>query len=153
MPSIKTKNLNEKIAEASAQAKENPYLHKILEDEELRDNALAALASVRSAFDRASDKGWDNKADLIHDKKLRKELKKAADGLKQTKEDITAAGGKSAKKRHPLRKLVAIAIIGGVIAVVVNEDIRKTVLDTLFGAEEEFEYTSTTAGSSTNGSS
>ena len=31
------------------------------------------------------------------------------------------------------------------VALVLSEDARKTVLDTLFGAEEEFEYTSTTS--------
>jgi hypothetical protein len=50
---------------------------------------------------------------------------------------------------------VAVAVIGGIIAIVVSEDARKAVLDTLFGAEEEFEYTSTTSApaSSTNGAS
>jgi hypothetical protein len=42
-----------------------------------------------------------------------------------------------------------LAIIGGVVALVVSEGARKAVLDALFGAEEEFEYTST---SSINGS-
>ena len=31
------------------------------------------------------------------------------------------------------------------IAIVLSEDARKTVLDALFGAEEEFEYTSNTS--------
>ena len=31
------------------------------------------------------------------------------------------------------------------IALAVSEDLRKKVLDALFGAEEEFEYTSTTS--------
>jgi hypothetical protein len=34
---------------------------------------------------------------------------------------------------------------------VISEDLRKQVLDALFGAEEEFEYTSTTSASSANG--
>jgi hypothetical protein len=55
-----------------------------------------------------------------------------------------------------MRKLLVIGVIGAVVAIVASEDVRKTVLDTLFGAEEEFEYTSSTtasAGSSTNGTS
>ena len=42
-----------------------------------------------------------------------------------------------------LGRIVLLAIVGAVVALVVSEDARKAVLDTLFGAEEEFEYTST----------
>ena len=44
-----------------------------------------------------------------------------------------------------LRKLFKLAIAGAVVAVLLNEDLRRQVLDTLFGAEEEFEYVSTTS--------
>ena len=157
MPSIKTKKINEKISEAADQAKhakENPYLNKIVEDKELRENAVAALQSVKSAFDRAQEKGFDKPADLVNDKQLRKELKDAAKGFKQTKNEIKSAA-EPKKKRHPLRKLLVVGVIGAVVAIVVSEDARKAVLDTLFGAEEEFEYTSTTssAPTSTNGAS
>jgi len=149
---LKTKKLNDTISAAADQAKENPYLNKIIEDKELRDNAVAALQSVKSAFDQAKATGFDNPAELVQDKKIKKDLKKAAETLKTTSDDIQSAGK---KKRHPLRKLFAIAVIGGIVAIVVSEDARKAVLDTLFGAEEEFEYTSTTSApaSSTNGAS
>jgi CHASE3 domain sensor protein len=149
---IKTKKLNDKVSAVTDQAKENPYLNKIIEDKELRDNAVAALQSVKSAFDKAKETGFDNPAELVKDPKIKKDLKKAADTLKTTSDDIQAAGK---KKRHPLRKLLAVAVIGGIVAIVVSEDARKAVLDTLFGAEEEFEYTSTTSApaSSTNGAS
>jgi CHASE3 domain sensor protein len=152
MAATKTKKLNDKISEAADQAKENPYLNKIIEDKELRENAVAALQSVKSAFDQAKEKGFDNPAEIVQDEKIKKQLKKAAGTLKETGDEIASAGK---KKRHPLRKLVAIAVIGGIIAIVVSEDARKAVLDTLFGAEEEFEYTSTTSApaSSTNGAS
>ena len=38
-----------------------------------------------------------------------------------------------------------LAIIGGIAALILSEGARKAVLDRVFGAEEEFEYTSTTA--------
>lgn len=149
---LKTKKLNDTISAAADQAKENPYLNKIIEDKELRDNAVAALQSVKSAFDQAKATGFDNPAELVQDKKIKKDLKKAAETLKTTSDDIQSAGK---KKRHPLRKVIALAVIGGIVAIVVSEDARKAVLDTLFGAEEEFEYTSTTSApaSSTNGAS
>ena len=47
------------------------------------------------------------------------------------------------RRRGKLGRIVLLAIVGAVVALVVSEDARKTVLDALFGAEEEFEYTST----------
>ena len=38
-----------------------------------------------------------------------------------------------------------LVIIGAVVMLAVNEGARKALLDKLFGAEEEFEYTSTTS--------
>ena len=38
-----------------------------------------------------------------------------------------------------------LGVVGAGVALAVSEDLRKKVLDALFGAEEEFEYTSTTA--------
>ncbi len=37
-----------------------------------------------------------------------------------------------------------IALLGAALAIALSEDLRKAVLDRLFGAEEEFEYSSTT---------
>jgi hypothetical protein len=140
------RNIND-LFEAGKNAKENAYIQRLIQDEDLRNNAIAALQSARSAFDRANDKNWD-KNKLARDKKLRKDLQSAALGLKSTRDELLE-GPK--KKRHPIRKLLVIAIIGGTIALVASPDIRKKVLDALFGAEEEFEYKSSTT--STNGAS
>jgi hypothetical protein len=40
-----------------------------------------------------------------------------------------------------------LAVVGAVAALALSEGLRKKVLDALFGAEEEFEYTSTTTPS------
>jgi hypothetical protein len=158
-------NINDKIFEAAESARKNPYVQKLIEDDQLRDNAIAALTSARKAFDRASKKGWDK--ELAKDKKLRHEVEEALSSIKDTRAGLIDAPKKAKKqkpkqkqqqpkhaakprKRHSLRKLIFIAMIGGVIAIAVNEDVRKQVLDTLFGAEEEFQYSSTT---NANGSS
>jgi hypothetical protein len=44
-----------------------------------------------------------------------------------------------------LRKVVPLLLVGGVV-VAVNERLRNRLLDLLFGAEEEFDYTPTTSG-------
>ena len=40
---------------------------------------------------------------------------------------------------------ILLAIVGGGLAIALSEDVRNKVLDLLFGKEEEFDYTSTTA--------
>jgi hypothetical protein len=43
-----------------------------------------------------------------------------------------------------LGKLVFLLLLGGVLALILSKDLRSKVLDMLFGAEEEFDYSSTT---------
>jgi hypothetical protein len=62
-------------------------------------------------------------------------------------------GGKKKKKRRGLGRLLLVALVGGGLALALSEDLRKKVLDALFGAEEEFEYTATTTPGSTASSS
>jgi hypothetical protein len=45
-------------------------------------------------------------------------------------------------------KKLLLLLVGAGAALALSEGLRKKVLDTLFGAEEEFEYTSTTTPSS-----
>ncbi|MFY9488686.1 MAG: hypothetical protein WAP35_08340 [Solirubrobacterales bacterium] len=136
--------INHKLFEAGQNAKGNPYIQRLIEDKELRDNAVTALKSARKAFDRASSKGWDTN-DLAKDKKLRRELEDAIKGVKQARESLI----EPPKKRGFAKKLIVLGVIAAVGAIATNEGLRKKVLDTLFGAEEEFQYSSTT---STNGS-
>lgn len=148
-------DINDKLFEAAERARSNPYIQKLIEDEQLRDNAVSALRAARSAFERANKKGWDK--ELAKDKKLRREVEDALAGIKVTRAGLIEAPERAkkkakAKKRRPLRKLVFIAVIGALIAVLVSEDARKQLLDALFGPEEEFQYDSTTT-SNANGSS
>jgi hypothetical protein len=41
-------------------------------------------------------------------------------------------------------RLLKVALLGGVVALLVNDDLRNQLLDALFGAEEEFDYSSVT---------
>ena len=45
-------------------------------------------------------------------------------------------------------RVLLLGIVGAGVALALSEGLRKKVLDALFGAEEEFDYTSTTAPSS-----
>jgi hypothetical protein len=52
-------------------------------------------------------------------------------------------GGKRRATKHRGR-LLKIAVLGGAVALLVSEDLRNQLLDALFGAEEEFDYSSLT---------
>ena len=126
-------------------ARENPYVQRLIEDEELRDSLKKAFDAARHAYSRASGNGGAVKA-VTSDKKVQKDLRVAAESLRDASEALRAP---RKKRKGKLGRLVLLALVGAGLALIFSEDARKTVLDALFGAEEEFEYTST---SSINGS-
>ena len=128
---------------AGVAAKNNQYLQRLVGDADLRDDLRTAFESSRRAYNRANGKG---PAKALDDKKVQKDLKKAASSLQSAASALRDEPKK--RKRRGLGSLLGIAIVGGIVALVVSEDLRKKVLDALFGAEEEFEYSSTTTPSS-----
>ena len=124
---------------AGKAARNNPYVNQLIEDDELRDNLRTAFESARKAYGRINGKG-PVKA-LTEDKKVQKELREAATSLRDAAD--TLRGAKKRKSRGG-RKLVLL-LVGAGLALALSEGLRKKVLDALFGAEEEFEYTSTTS--------
>jgi hypothetical protein len=123
---------------AARSAGSNPYVRRLVEDDELRDNIMKAFEAARDAYGRmANGKGAADT--LIDDKKVHKNLKVAAENLRDASERLR---GKQRKRRWG--RLVLIGLAGAALAIILSEDLRKAVLDKLFGAEEEFEYTSTT---------
>jgi hypothetical protein len=129
--------------EAAASAGSNPYLRRLVEDEELRHSLRDAIDAARDAYGRLSNGKGPARA-LVEDKKVHRDLRTASESLREAAERL-----RSKPKRRPFRKLVMVAILGGALALVLSEDLRKQVLDRLFGAEEEFEYTSTTSAPAT----
>ena len=123
---------------AGKAVRSNPYVQRVMDDPELRENLRSAFDSARKAYERMNGKG-PVKA-VMEDKKTQKELKYAAASLKD------AADGLRGQKKKKSRKgrLFLLAIVGAGVALVVSEDLRKKVLDALFGKEEEFEYTAST---------
>ena len=124
---------------AGQAARSNPYVNQLIEDGELRDNLRTAYESARKAYGRNNGKG-PVKA-LTEDKKVQKELREAASSLRDAAETLR---GSTKRKRRGGRKLLLV-VVGAGLALALSEGLRKKLLDALFGAEEEFEYTSTTA--------
>jgi len=137
----------ERARSAAQSASNNEYVRRLIEDDELRDSIRTAYDSARNAYGRVSgDKKPAKK--LMDDKKVHRELREAAENLREASDRLRGRE----KKSSGIGKLLVIAVAGAALALVLSEDLRKTVLDKLFGAEEEFEYTSTTVpGANVNG--
>ena len=137
--SKRAKESARKASEAASSLRSNPYVQRLIEDEELRDNIREAVEAARDAYARIANGKGPAKA-IMEDKKVHKDMRKAAESLREASEQLR---GKRRKSR--LGRLILIALIGAAIALILSEDIRKALLDKLFGAEEEFEYASTTS--------
>jgi hypothetical protein len=139
---------------AAKAAKDNPYVQRLVEDDELRENLAQAYESARRALDRLSNGKGPAKA-IFDDRKLQKDLREAAFSIRDASLALREAPKRSTPKKSGglFRKLLLVAVAAG-LALALSEDLRKKVLDALFGAEEEFEYTSTTTstgGATTSG--
>jgi hypothetical protein len=134
-----------KAKNAAAQARTNPYIRRIAEDEDLRQNIVDAYESARKAYGRLSN-GKSPSKQIFDDKKLQKEIKNAAGSIKDASVALREAPKK--KRGGGFGKVLLVGIAGAGVALAVSEGLRKKVLDALFGAEEEFEYSSTTTASS-----
>jgi hypothetical protein len=126
-------------------ARSNPYVQRVIEDDDLRDNVKVAFEAARDAYERLSNGKAPTKV-LTDDKKFHKDLQTAAEALKDAGSSLRD-GPKKQRKGSFGRKLLVLAIAGG-LAIALSADLRSKVLDALFGAEEEFDYTSTTAPAS-----
>jgi hypothetical protein len=140
------KNRASKAKKAAEGAWSSPYVQRAIEDQELRENVRAAYESARSAYGRLTN-GKPAARVLMDDKKFQKELRHAADALKDASSALRE-GPKRRKRKGGLGRLLLVGIVGAGLAIALSEDLRSKVLDALFGKEEEFDYTSTTAPAS-----
>jgi hypothetical protein len=142
-----------KAQRAAMKARYNPYVQRIIDDEDLRENIVQAFESVRGVYGRLSN-GKSPTNQIFDDKKLHKQIKQASGNIR----DAAVALHEAPRKRRRggggglgLGKLLLLGLIGGGAALAFSEGLRKKVLDALFGAEEEFEYTSTTVPPTNSG--
>ncbi len=131
-------------AGAAKAARNSPYVQEIVDNDDLRENITKAYESARDAYDRLSSAKRPHKA-IFDDGKLQKDLKSAVESIKDAGVALREAPNAKSGKRGGgvFRKLLVLGVAGG-LALALSESLRKKVLDALFGAEEEFEYTSAT---------
>jgi hypothetical protein len=139
----KAQNKAKQAQAAAMKARDNPYVRRMMEDEDLRQNITDAYASARKAYGRLSN-GKSPTKQIFDDKKLQKELKSAAESIKDAGYALREP---KKKKGGGVGKLLLLVVVSAGVALAVSEGLRKKVLDALFGAEEEFEYSSTTTAS------
>ncbi len=132
----------DRAADLYSAARQNPYVQRLIEDDELRDSLRNACEAARGAYSRATSNGKGAVKAVTSDRKVQKDLRAAAEGLREASDHLRAA---KKRKKSRLGRLILFGLVAAGIALVLSEDARKTVLDALFGAEEEFEYTSTTS--------
>jgi hypothetical protein len=118
----------------------NPYIQRLIEDADLRDSVRTVLDATRSAYGRLSNGKAPTKV-LLDDKKLHHDLRTAVDAIRDATVALTETPKRArAKRRLTFGRTVLIAGVGSGVAIAGSEKLRSKLLDTLFGAEEEFEY-------------
>jgi len=131
---------------AGRAVRSNEYVQRLVEDHELRENLRSAFVSARKAYGRVNGKG---PAKALENKKVQKELKEAAASLKEAADSLR--GQKKRKRRKG--RILFVGLVGAGLALALSEGLRKKVLDALFGAEEEFEYSASTTPESSGSNS
>jgi hypothetical protein len=131
-----------KAGDAARSVASNPYVRRLLEDEELRQNIRVAFEAARNAYGRMANGKGPAKA-VMDDKKVQRDLRTAAESLRDASQQLR--GRRTGRRKFGLGKALLLAMLGAALILILSEDARNAVLDKLFGAEEEFEYTSTTA--------
>jgi hypothetical protein len=136
----KSKTVPFNAADVANIAKSNPYLARLIEDAKLRANVRQAADSSRRVYERLSN-GKASPRQLLEDKKVQADVRKALESIRDATIILTESPRKRARKGLTFGRTLLVAGIGGGVALAGSEKLRSKVLDVLFGAEEEFEYT------------
>jgi hypothetical protein len=121
-------------------AKSNPYVQRLMSDAKLRKNVRTAVASSKKAYGRVAN-GKVNPQKLLEDKKLHAEMGRALGASRDAAITLTHTSRRRARSGRKATRRVVIVVVGSGVALAGSEKLRSKVLDLLFGAEEEFQYT------------
>jgi hypothetical protein len=145
----KRKKAVQALEGSAALAEVQTIVKRLVEDESLRENLGRAIDSSRRVYDRVS--GTKKPAKLLEDKKLQADAIEALDAIRSVTISVTGVGKslpspkaltqpKKKKKKSRFGRLLVLASLGGAAALAASDELRSKVLDALFGAEEEFQY-------------
>lgn len=122
-----------------ASLKDNPYVQRVIQDTELRDNVTNAIQSGRGAYTQLVANGAPHKA-VLEDSKLHDHVSAAAKSVRDVALALNEVSAKPPKKHHRGLWLL-ILLLTAFTALALSESLRNKLLDALFGKEEEFQYT------------
>ena len=128
-----------RAGEAARAAQRNRYLQRLVEDEELRATLMTAYGAARNAYGRMSNGKPATRA-LFEDRKLQRELREAASALRDASSALREP--EKRRRRGGIGRTLLLLVVAGLLAIALSEGLRSKVLDLLFGAEEEFDYSS-----------
>ena len=80
----------DRAADIYATARENPYVQRLIEDDELRDSLRDAFEAARGAYGRATGNGKGPVKAVTSDSKVQKDLREAAESLREASEQLRA---------------------------------------------------------------
>lgn len=118
----------------------NPYVERLLTDEELRRQVLDGLAAGRSAIDRAGASKRPGRA-LVRDRQLQSDLRAALAAAQAVQGALKESGdvvGERRQRGHG--RLLAFGAGAAALGLAASSTARATALDLLFGPEEVFDY-------------
>jgi hypothetical protein len=121
-------------------AKSNPYIQQLTSDPKLRKNLQTAISSGKRAYGRVSNGKVPARA-LLEDKRLHAEVGRALGAARDATITLTKTQRRRTRKGLTFGRVLVVGAVGSGIAVATSEKLRSKVLDLLFGAEEEFQYT------------
>jgi hypothetical protein len=136
----KSKTAPFNAADVANIAKSNPYLTRLIEDAKLRAHVRQAADSSRRVYERLSS-GKTSPKQLLEDKKVQSDVRRALESIRDATIILTEAPRRRTRKGLTFGRTLLVAGIGSGVALAGSEKLRSKVLDVLFGAEEEFEYT------------
>ena len=80
----------DRAADIYSAARENPYVQRLIEDEELRDSLRNAFEAARGAYGRATGNGKGPVKAVTSDRKVQRDLREAAESLRDASEQLRA---------------------------------------------------------------
>src|SRR3954465_8282271 len=112
----------QKAGKAAQTARSNPYVQRLIDDEDLRQNIVQAFESARDAYGRLSN-GKNPSAQIFEDKKLQKHIKEAAGNVR----DAGVALHEAPKKQRSggFGRLLLVSVVGAGVALALSEGLRK----------------------------
>src|SRR4029077_12751783 len=116
-----------KVGAAARAAQRSRYLQRLLEAAELRASLITAYGAALSAYGRMSN-GKPATQALFEDRKLQRELKEAANAIR----DASAALREPRKRRRGgggASRALLLLIVAGVLAIALTPSLRSKVLD------------------------